>query len=593
MKKPWKTREVFVGSVGVGGDNPVRIQSMTTTDTKDVLKTVEQVIKLADAGCEIVRVTVQGKKEAIACEEIKNLLVQKGYKTPLVADIHFYPPAAMLVSDFVDKIRINPGNFADRRATFKQIEFEKTAYEKELERIEEKFAPLVLKCQSLKKAIRIGSNHGSLSDRIMSQYGDSPIGMVESALEYARICRKYNFHDIIFSMKSSNPKIMIEAYRLLVRSMQELNWDYPLHLGVTEAGGGSDGRIKSSVGIGSLLLDGIGDTIRVSLTEDPWHEIPPCKKLAKLAKKTATIIPVLEKKSPKETKFYPMITQRDILSDHFFDDLGFKMQLGRPENNRSTVDGVILTDDVSDYIALDKLKAIKDLGKKIYFIDSLEFSEKYTSSGFKKLFTNPQKAKKECVDAILLTMSEKTFHNDLIHFFEIQKQFPKNEIVIAFSSNSCDETSIVESSAILGKMILDYEIESFGLGLGLKTSSLQDQKELGFGIMQACRKKLFKTEYIACPGCGRTLFNLQEVSAKIKKETDHLPGVKIAVMGCIVNGPGEMADADFGYVGSKTGFIDLYVGKTCVKKSVHEAEAVEQLIKLIKEKGRWIEKPLV
>jgi (E)-4-hydroxy-3-methylbut-2-enyl-diphosphate synthase len=283
--KRWKTREVFVGNVGVGGANPVRIQSMTTSNTRDVEATIDQIIRLADVGCEIARVTVQGMKEAEACEGIKNGLLQHNYTIPLVADIHFYPPAAMAVADFVDKVRINPGNFVDKRATFKTIIYDDASYAEEIEKIEEKFTPLVEKCKRLKRAMRIGTNHGSLSDRIMNRYGDTPAGMVEAALEFARICRKLDYHDIIFSMKSSNPVVMIHAYRLLVAEMIKLGWDYPLHLGVTEAGDGEDGRVKSAMGIGCLLLDGLGDTIRVSLTEDPWYEIDPCKRLVSFAEK--------------------------------------------------------------------------------------------------------------------------------------------------------------------------------------------------------------------------------------------------------------------------------------------------------------------
>ena len=276
------TRQVMVGNIGVGGDNPIRIQSMTTSNTRDVEATIEQIVKLADAGCEVARVTVQGMKEAEACEPIKNGLIQKGYDIPLVADIHFFPPAAMRVVDFVDKVRINPGNYVDKRAAFTERDYDEASYAQEIEKIEEKFTPLVEKCKHLNRVMRIGTNHGSLSDRIMNRYGDTPRGMVESALEFAKVCRKKDYHDFMFSMKASNPQVMIQAYRLLVAEMYALGWDYPLHLGVTEAGEGEDGRIKSAMGIGSLLLDGIGDTVRVSLTEDPWYEIDPCQRLIRL-----------------------------------------------------------------------------------------------------------------------------------------------------------------------------------------------------------------------------------------------------------------------------------------------------------------------
>lgn len=365
--KRWKTREVMVGTVGVGGENPIRVQSMTTSDTRDVEATANQIIRLADAGCEIARVTVQGKKEAEACEGIKNALLKRGYTIPLVADIHFYPPAALLVAEFADKIRINPGNFVDKRASFQTLIYDEKSYAEELEKLEEKFTPLVEKCKRLKRALRIGTNHGSLSDRIMNRYGDSPRGMVESAFEFTRVCRKHDFHDLIFSMKASNTQVMIEAYRLLVAEMIQQGWNYPLHLGVTEAGEGEDGRVKSAIGIGSLLIDGLGDTIRVSLTEDPWHEVDPCRRLAHFGKAYIGkgITPFQEKERPKarqpiecpplhrDGSVFVQVSLAEIESPTFYTDLGCQVQFGKPLKESSTVDAVITT---ADHPKLDKLE---------------------------------------------------------------------------------------------------------------------------------------------------------------------------------------------------------------------------------------------
>ena len=379
--KRWKTREVMIGSVGVGGSNPVRIQSMTTSSTRDVAATVEQIVKLADVGCEIARVTVQGIKEAEACEQIKNELIRRGYTIPLVADIHFYPPAAMKVIDFADKVRVNPGNFVDKRASFKVIEYDDESYHKELERIEEKFTPLVEKAKKLKRSMRIGTNHGSLSDRIMNRYGDTPRGMIESAFEFARICRKNDYHDFIFSMKSSNPQVMIHAYRLLVAHMMELGWDYPLHLGVTEAGEGEDGRVKSAMGIGSLLLDGIGETIRVSLTEDAWREIDPCKRLVNFAHSYEMRDGVLFSETFRrfdEIKRRPValppnvalhrdgsvvvaVSSTDLKDPHCFHRLGCDKKEGLPKLKRSSVDQIVVKEIPHDRASLQKIQTLREI----------------------------------------------------------------------------------------------------------------------------------------------------------------------------------------------------------------------------------------
>lgn len=575
------TRTVWVGNVPIGSAYPVQIQSMTTSSTRDVSGTVEQIIRLSDEGCSLVRVTVQGIKEAESCEEIKNLLVQKGYTTPLVADIHFFPPAAMRVVGCVDKVRINPGNYADKRASFKKILYDDTSYAQELSRIEEKFAPLVLKCKQFKCALRIGVNHGSLSDRIMNRYGDTPQGMIASAFEFAEICRKLDYHDFLFSMKSSNPKVMIEAYRLLVKEMEKLRWDYPLHLGVTEAGEGEDGRVKSAVGIGSLLLDGIGDTIRVSLTEDPWQEIDPCKRLISLVQNYREI-PKLEE-NPRKVVFPPHLHLHKLgsvivptsfpLSDKalgcFFEEEQVKL-------SKMSADGVYVE-------APQRCAFLKEGGIEVYSPET---------------FNNPQTPKvtedTETWTALLDVPADLIFFapqgDRVTHaraFFNFLKEHAITAPVILVFSYSCSqEDLVIRAAAEYGSLFCDGIGDGLMIDAPYPTSFL---RELSFSILQATRKRSAKTEFISCPSCGRTLFNLQEVSRRIREKTSHLAGVKIAIMGCIVNGPGEMADADFGYVGSKPGMIDLYVGKNCVEKDITFEKADERLIALIQQHGMWVE----
>lgn len=575
----WKTREVKVGNVGVGGNNPVRIQSMTTSDTRDPLATAEQIIRLADAGCEIARVTVQGMKEADACEGIKNELIKRGYSIPLVADIHFYPPAALRVADFADKVRINPGNFVDKRASFKVIEYDDATYAEELERIDEKFTPLVEKCKKLKRAIRIGTNHGSLSDRIMNRFGDTPAGMVESALEFARVCRKNDFHDIIFSMKASNTRVMITAYRQLVARMMELGWDYPLHLGVTEAGEGEDGRVKSAIGIGSLLLDGIGDTIRVSLTEDPWYEIDPCSRLVKFAKeyqgkgsaRFGSLPPkreiVVEKPLHRDGTVVVTASTKDIESESFYTDLGCRRELGRLVKDPGCVEAVLVEADHP------KLSKLKEAGIEI-------ITQPFVLTEDKQQWG---RIAREKPDYIFFAPKENPIHNARRFFAEANPQVP---VILMFEYDAREEDVVIHASAEFGSLFCD----SWGEGICVKGDySLAMRRSLSFAILQGSRMRASKTEFISCPGCGRTLFNLQKVAEKIRERTAHLPGVKIAIMGCIVNGPGEMADADFGYVGSRPGKIDLYVGKECVEKNIEMADADERLVELIKKHGRWME----
>lgn len=631
-----KTREVLVGDVGVGGDNPIRIQSMTTSNTRDVEATIEQAMRLADKGCEIIRVTVQGMKEAEACEGIKNGLLQRGYSIPLVADIHFYPPAAMQVIDFVDKVRINPGNYVDKRASFKIIEYDDGTYAGEIEKIEEKFTPLVEKCKRLKRAMRIGTNHGSLSDRIMNRYGDTPHGMVESAIEFARICRANDYHDFVFSMKSSNPQVMVLAYRLLAAEMISLGWDYPLHLGVTEAGEGEDGRVKSAMGIGSLLLDGIGDTIRVSLTEDPWNEIDPCQRLAAFAKsyegngveafeELHRHIEAFERRPIVFPKGIAMhrdgtvivsVNRSDLEGVDFYKKIGCEGQLGKPKLRISSSDCLVLNEAVDHPREQQMIKDLVDAGVSLFYLSTEQEGGLSIVSLKEALASRGQRSQEEKFNLtamasspvsiriqdespgewpllevikpalIFLSPSSSRVHYAR-HFFDwLKSRNLTQPVVLAFGYECSKEDLTIHASAELGALLCD------GLGDGIWIQSSHDiefLRSLSFNILQAARMRTSKTEFISCPSCGRTLFDLQDVSKRIRERTAHLPGVKIAIMGCIVNGPGEMADADFGYVGSRPGKIDLYVGKECVEKNIDFAHADDRLVDLIKKHGRWAE----
>ncbi len=602
-----RTREVLVGGVGVGGSHPIRIQSMTTSNTRDVEATVSQIMRLADSGCDIARVTVQGMKEAESCEKIKNTLLQKGYTIPIVADIHFYPPAALRVADFVDKVRINPGNFVDKRAAFKVIEYDDASYLAELSRIEEVFSPLVEKCKRLKRALRIGTNHGSLSDRIMNRYGDTAFGMVESALEFARVCRALDFHDIIFSMKASNPLVMIQAYRLLVKEMLDLGWDYPLHLGVTEAGEGEDGRIKSAVGIGALLLDGIGDTIRVSLTEDPWEEIDPCRRLVTFAERsigkgiedfaeTHRSIAAIQRR-PLTLSTLPLHRDGTVIGSAR-DNAWTPESIGVQKNGSrgpSTLDFVLLEEGtqapdaqilkdckiglltrsahVPDATLILKADQVQVLPSTPWMLE-VESEEDWALL---------QTAVPTC---ILFAPKASRLHTGRKFYQWLKDNAIHVPVILYFEYASPWEDLIIEAAAECGSLLAD------GIGEGICIRAPQPMASLttlSFGILQAIRMRTSRTEFISCPGCGRTLFDLQTVTKSIRDRTAHLPGVKIAIMGCIVNGPGEMADADFGYVGSKPGKIDLYVGKQCVEKDIAFSDAVERLIALIKSHGRWLE----
>eukprot|EP00249_Psilotum_nudum_P019451 c27258_g1_i2 orf=440-2713(+) len=651
-----KTSTVMVGNVAIGSEHPIRVQTMTTTDTKDVRGTVEQVMRVADRGADLVRITVQGRKEADACFEIKNSLVKNGYDIPLVADIHFAPPVALRVAECFDKIRVNPGNFADRRAQFEILEYTEEDYQQELEHIEKVFTPLVEKCKKYGRAMRIGTNHGSLSDRIMSYYGDSPRGMVESAFEFARICRKLDFHNFVFSMKASNPVVMVQAYRLLVAEMYVQGWDYPLHLGVTEAGEGEDGRMKSAIGIGTLLQDGLGDTIRVSLTEPPEEEIDPCRRLANLGMQASHlergVVPFEEKhrhyfdfqrrtgqlpvQKEGEEVDYRGVLHRDgsvLMSvsleylkkpDVLYKSLATKMVVGMPFKDLATVDTILLrelppVDDIAARLAVKRLidisvgvltplseQLIKPLPHAMVIVTLKELSSaahKLLPSGTRLAITLRGDESYKDLDIlkhveatmILLNVStddkvsrvhssrrlfdylqENKLDFPVIHHLEFPVGIRRDDLVIAAGSEA--GALLVDG---LGDGILleapDYDIEF------LRTTS--------FGLLQGCRMRNTKTEYVSCPSCGRTLFDLQEISAEIREKTAHLPGVAIAIMGCIVNGPGEMADADFGYVGGAPGKIDLYVGKTVVKRGIQMDQATDALIQLIKDNGRWVDPP--
>lgn len=535
------TREVFVGRVGIGGNHPIRIQSMTKTPTSDVEKTTEQIIRLEEAGCEIVRMAVQGIKEASACETIKNRLVQKGSEIPLVADIHFFPKAAMTVIDFVDKVRINPGNYVDKRATFNKVVLDESDYAAELERLHAEFSPLVEKCKKLKKALRIGVNHGSLSDRILTRYGDTPEGMVMSAVEFAEVARRLDFHDFLFSMKASNPRVMITAYRQLVDKMEALGWDYPLHLGVTEAGADNEGRIKSAIGMGALLLDGIGDTLRVSLTEDPENEIEPAR----------TLIALTEKIKPKERL-------RDFKPKKTLTQAKLYLSLTDEELNSTT-----LRDEI-DPVKCDGLvvKKVEENANKIEELQRAGFSILEETSFFFP--------KERCIDEALHASK-------------------KAERPLLLRSSYDLDDPLFLASLEMGVLLVDKVVDGILLEAPI---SLKERLQLSQAILQAAMRRIYKAEFISCPGCGRTLFDLQTVSKEIREKTAHLIGLKIAVMGCIVNGPGEMADADFGYVGSAPGKIDLFAGKKCVHRGIEREEAVEKLIQLIKSEGRWIDPPV-
>ena len=637
--KRFLTREVTCGSVGIGGNNPIRIQSMTTTDTMDTKATVAQSIRMIEAGCELVRITAPSINEAKNLEFIKKELVAAGFHAPLVADIHFTPNAAEYAARIIEKVRVNPGNYADKKK-FEEIDYTDSAYEKELERIRNRFTPLVKICKEYGTAMRIGTNHGSLSDRILSRYGDTPLGMVESAFEFLRICEDLNYHNIVISMKASNTQVMVQAYRLLVQKMMETNRNYPLHLGVTEAGDGEDGRIKSAVGIGTLLEDGLGDTIRVSLTEDPEFEMPVAKLFADRYS---------EQKLKLHQSIKPLETEKEkiILSYNPYD---YKKRESIEINN---IGGHNVPRVIADFsskelinpaslfavgynysVPLDKWNINDTACDYIYAGDNaINFEIPGTlgiisnSEAWKKLENPSRQYPLFCGNEFF--SSEK--HHNALNFIAATKEILtpefiskiknlKNVVLVfdTFNPHAMPElrrlfVTLAEHQitlpVILKRNYVDLTEEEFQLGASTEIGALlldglgegvwlkqinctspKNTNSTAFGILQATRTRISKAEYISCPSCGRTLFDLQETTQSIRERTDHLKGIKIGIMGCIVNGPGEMADADYGYVGVGVGKISLYKGKEVVKKNVPSENAVNELVELIKENGDWIEK---
>jgi (E)-4-hydroxy-3-methylbut-2-enyl-diphosphate synthase len=650
--KRLRTREVKIGDLYLGNVHPIRVQTMTTTDTMDTMATVEQSIRCIEAGAELVRITAPSRNEAENLQNIKNELRRRGYNTPLVADIHFTPNAAEIAARIVEKVRINPGNYVDKKK-FEFIEYTDSDYLEEIERIRDRFTPLVRICRQHGTAMRIGTNHGSLSDRIMSRYGDTAMGMVESAMEFLRIARAEDYHNIILSMKSSNPQVMVQAYRLLVQMMHaEFHELYPLHLGVTEAGDGEDGRIKSAIGIGTLLEDGIGDTIRVSLTEDPEFEIPVCKDLVERyrnrSEEQSRIMPITEplpyspyeykRRSSNEvlhigSKHVPVVVADFMETTHLaprdLEPIGYEYD--------TTTDKWIIRDGAADLIYIGNKTVNFALPGTLRVI--CDYSSWKSSSNQSDYL--PLIAAGEFSAQMLLSKDANFVHLDCNDAGVAERLLPEiaplNNIILCLSSSAqhsmpsvrrmiielmqrsihCPVIIAIESSdPTIDEQLIHFSTEAGalfldGMGDGIwlmnDPSRILNNKVSGrtylaaannhqfinntsFSILQATRTRISKTEYISCPSCGRTLFDLQETTSKIRSVTNHLKGVKIAIMGCIVNGPGEMADADFGYVGSGPGKITLYKGKEVVKRSVNSDIAVDELIKLIKDDGAWVEK---
>ena len=649
--KRLETLEVKIGDLLLGNNHPIRIQTMTTTDTMNTIATVEQTIRCIEAGAELVRITAPSKNEALNLQEIKNELRKRGYNTPLVADIHFTPNAAEIAARIIEKVRVNPGNYADKKK-FDLIEYTDAAYNEEIERIRERFTPLVKICKEHGTAMRIGTNHGSLSDRIMSRYGDSAIGMVESAMEFLRIARDESYHNIVLSMKSSNPQVMVQAYRLLVQTMtNEFGVCYPLHLGVTEAGDGEDGRLKSAIGIGTLLEDGIGDTVRVSLTEDPEFEIPVCKDIVSRYNNRAAsaVIPAIDKLpySPFEYarrksiaveniggKQVPVVvadlSSRDAIEPSDLQSIGYTYD--EPTDKWSIGDAAadyVYTGSTPITFALPgTLKNIVHVAawqpnsESVFPIfelaDFIGATVKSDRINFVMVDAYSEQQEPVSLDLVQQAANDKTVvfcvsseNNNamqsvrrlLVSFAELGITQPV--ILVTDSSMQTLDEHLIHFATETGALLLDGLGDGIALGyrgeVKLENPQVKGRTYLpvkdiyqftnntAFSILQATRTRISKTEYISCPSCGRTLFDLQETTAKIRAVTNHLKGVKIAIMGCIVNGPGEMADADFGYVGSGPGKITLYRNKDVVKKNVDSEVAVDELINLLKDSGAWVE----
>ncbi|HEX7518526.1 MAG TPA: (E)-4-hydroxy-3-methylbut-2-enyl-diphosphate synthase [Chthoniobacterales bacterium] len=577
------TREVMIGGVGVGGANPIRVQSMITCDTMDTEASIAQTMELAAAGCEIVRITAPTVKDSANLEHIVRGLRARGCDVPIVADIHFKPEAAMEAAKWVEKVRINPGNYADSKK-FKIVEYTDEQYAAELERIRERFTPLVRLCRQRGIAMRIGTNHGSLSDRIMNRYGDTPLGMVESALEFARIARDLDYHAFVFSMKSSNPKVMINAYRLLVARLGEEgdDWNYPIHLGVTEAGEGEDARIKSAIGIGSLLHDGIGDTIRVSLTEDSVHEIPVARALAEIVGQ-AHRLPNEEMRQAERLPYNPFEYERR--GSKTIERGGIK--LGGEELIR-----IVVRQSNFDKVA-HKLDRLGDYQPEIVYekagiveVDPRDETAvaRLNQSAAPEFVTIRDDVPLPVITAFRLLASRIAPHHPILLKDVLGNRKPET------GNRKEEESDFLETLLTAATNIGSLLCDGIGDAVLVQGEEAPGQAlRLSYNILQAAGSRIFKTDYVACPSCGRTLFNLQTTTARIKAATSHLKGVKIAIMGCIVNGPGEMADADFGYVGGAPGKVNLYVGKTAVKFNIPEADAVDRLQDLIREHGKWVE----
>lgn len=620
-RQRFETREVKVGNIAIGGNNPIRIQSMTTTDTMDTEGSVEQSIRMILAGCELVRLTAPSKKEAENLGIIKKKLVSRGFNTPLVADIHFTPNAAEIASKLIEKVRVNPGNYADKKK-FEELDYTEASYQAELDRIEEKFTPLVLLCKAQGTAMRIGTNHGSLSDRILSRFGDTPEGMVQSAMEFIQICRKNDFHELVISMKASNTLVMVQAYRLLVKTMKEKGMNYPLHLGVTEAGDGEDGRIKSAVGIGALLEDGLGDTIRVSLTEEPEFEIPVAKILIDKFNNTNLVELSCSFEKTFDYFNYNKRISKSLLNIGGSNTSIVFSDLSKKENITSTnlfglgygyskeLDKWNIFDQAADYVYLGDNTIDFEIPGTLRLVQNYEAWKKHQRTDSYPLCTLQEyKANlPKGVVFLLIDLDDELpvseLPNQNVIYIIQTKQSQKTQLIRKFQFELAENNNTTPVILKLNYDLEDLEtlqlyassdagihfIDGFADGLWITApQSLVEINSLSFGILQATRTRISKTEYISCPSCGRTLFDLQDTTAKIRERTSHLKGLKIGIMGCIVNGPGEMADADYGYVGSGPGKINLYKEKTVVKKNVSEEDAVEALIDLIRENGDWIE----